>query len=77
MSADEVGVLVLKAIRENIFFLPTDPQVRDRLVKRAEDVDAFLQDQLDHPHLIDLTAIQRAREQAASENGGQNSRRET
>jgi NAD(P)-dependent dehydrogenase (short-subunit alcohol dehydrogenase family) len=68
MSADEVGALVLNAIREGIFFLPTDPLVIPKLVKRAEDADAFLQDQLDHPHIIDLAAIQKAaRERAAAQ----------
>jgi NAD(P)-dependent dehydrogenase (short-subunit alcohol dehydrogenase family) len=61
ISPDEVGRLVLNAIREDIFFLPTDPQLIPKLVKRAEDVDAFLQDQIDHPHIIDLAAIMRAR----------------
>jgi NAD(P)-dependent dehydrogenase (short-subunit alcohol dehydrogenase family) len=67
MTADEVGRLVLNAIREDIFFLPTDPQVIPKLVKRAQNVDAFLQDQLDHPHIIDLAAMQKAaRERAAA-----------
>ncbi len=60
MSADEVGALVLNAIREDIFFLPTDPQIIPKLVKRAQDVDAFLQDQLDHPHIIDVAAMRKA-----------------
>jgi NAD(P)-dependent dehydrogenase (short-subunit alcohol dehydrogenase family) len=72
MRADEVGALVLNAIQEDIFFLPTDPLIIPRLVKRAEDADAFLQDQLSHPHIIDLAAMQNAAlERAAAENSSQ------
>lgn len=46
LEPDAVGEMVLEAIRKNIFFLPTDGQVRDVLKRRAEDPDAFLDAQI-------------------------------
>lgn len=56
MTPDQVGEQVVDAIRRNIFFLPTDPRVRERLVRRAQDMDANLQEQIDHPHIFEIGA---------------------
>lgn len=47
---DEVGALVVKAIEENLFMVPTDALVGDLLRERAADWDGFLKRQADHPH---------------------------
>lgn len=52
MEAEQVGAMVVDAIRNDIFMLPTHPQVRDLLMERAGDWDRFLQKQIDHPHII-------------------------
>lgn len=59
MTPDQVGLLVVDAIRRNLFFLPTDPQVRERLVRRAQDMDANLDDQIAHPHRIDVGLLRK------------------
>jgi NAD(P)-dependent dehydrogenase (short-subunit alcohol dehydrogenase family) len=51
---ETVGAQVVDAIRENRFFLPTDPQVRDILMRRADDFDAFVDHQIEHPHIVVL-----------------------
>jgi NAD(P)-dependent dehydrogenase (short-subunit alcohol dehydrogenase family) len=60
MNVDQVGELVVEAIRNNVFFLPTHPQVRERLIRRAQDVDANLQEQIDHPHILNLDQIKKS-----------------
>jgi hypothetical protein len=59
MNVDQVGELVVEAIRNNVFFLPTHPHVRERLIRRAQDVDANLQEQIDHPHILNLDRIKK------------------
>jgi len=54
MTADRVGELVVDAIRRDIFMLPTHPAVRDKLVRRAQDHDAFLDDQIANPQIFEL-----------------------
>ncbi|WP_157215407.1 SDR family NAD(P)-dependent oxidoreductase [Flavisphingomonas formosensis] len=49
---ETVGAQVVEAIRENRFFLPTDPQVRDVLIRRATDFDGFVEHQIAHPHIV-------------------------
>jgi len=56
MSPNEVGGQVVEAIRRNIFFLPTDALVRDRLVRRASNINRYLRDEIDHPQIISLDA---------------------
>lgn len=50
-TPEEVGALVVDAIQNNTFFLLTDPQVENRLMRRARDFNANLQDQIDNPHV--------------------------
>jgi NAD(P)-dependent dehydrogenase (short-subunit alcohol dehydrogenase family) len=57
MTPAQVGAMVVEAIRRNTFFLPTHPQVRERLVRRAWDFDANLQEQIDHPQIVDTPAF--------------------
>jgi NAD(P)-dependent dehydrogenase (short-subunit alcohol dehydrogenase family) len=52
LEAEEVGRMVVDAIRNDTFMLPTDHQVRELLVERASDWDGFLQRQIDSPHII-------------------------
>lgn len=52
LEPEAVGAQVVEAIRANRFFLPTDPQVRDVLVRRAEDFDGFVEHQIAHPHIV-------------------------
>ncbi|MDB6063281.1 MAG: short-chain dehydrogenase [Verrucomicrobiaceae bacterium] len=52
IEPDSVGDMVVDAIRTNKFMLFTHPQVRDLLIERATDFDAFLQKQIDAPHII-------------------------
>ena len=47
-----VGDMVVAAIRANTFMLPTHPQVREQLIERANDWDAFVQRQIETPHVI-------------------------
>jgi NAD(P)-dependent dehydrogenase (short-subunit alcohol dehydrogenase family) len=54
LDAASVGEMVVEAILANRFMLPTDEQVTARLVRRASDWDGAIQDQIDHPHLINL-----------------------
>ncbi|MGI4792600.1 MAG: SDR family oxidoreductase [Janthinobacterium lividum] len=60
MTSDEVGDLVVDAIRRDVFFLPTDARVRERMVRRAGDFDAHLRAQLDDPHLLDIPPLTRS-----------------
>lgn len=53
-TPEEIGRQVVDAVRRNIFFLPTHPEVRERLVARARDFDAHLQAQIERPHLLDM-----------------------
>lgn len=46
LESGEVGRMVVDAIKSNRFFLPTHPNVRELLVRRAEDMDAFLDEQI-------------------------------
>jgi NAD(P)-dependent dehydrogenase (short-subunit alcohol dehydrogenase family) len=46
LDPEVVGDMVVDAIRRNVFFLPTDDQVRDVLQRRAADPDAFLDAQI-------------------------------
>src|SRR5579862_8631417 len=48
-----VGQQVLDAIRRDVFFLPTHPEVHDILVRRAQDPDGFLAHQIDTLRLDD------------------------
>jgi len=48
---EEVGRMVVEAIRSDRFMLPTDDQVIEQLSRRAADWDAFLQERIDHPHI--------------------------
>lgn len=52
MTAEQVSVLVVRAVQDNVFFLPTHPQLRDHLMQRAQDVDAYLQGRIDRPHIM-------------------------
>ena len=54
LDAASVGEMVVAAILANRFMLPTDEQVVARLARRASDWDGAIQDQIDHPHLIQL-----------------------
>ena len=44
---DAVGEMVGEGVLANRFFLPTDDQVADEMLRRAADVDGFLASQLD------------------------------
>ncbi|MGE0385379.1 MAG: SDR family oxidoreductase [Gammaproteobacteria bacterium] len=46
LEPDEVGVMVVDAIRRNVFFLPTDPQIRAIIAARAADPEGFLAAQI-------------------------------
>jgi NAD(P)-dependent dehydrogenase (short-subunit alcohol dehydrogenase family) len=46
IEAAEVGRLVVDAIKNDTFFLPTHPEVPDIMRKRADDIDAFLNAQI-------------------------------
>jgi NAD(P)-dependent dehydrogenase (short-subunit alcohol dehydrogenase family) len=59
LTIDQVGLQVVDAIEHNRFFLPTHPEVRERLMRRASDFDANLQDQIDHPQLIDIGTLRK------------------
>jgi len=48
---DEVGEMVVAAIRSNRFMLPTDDQVLPLLAARAADWDDFLAERIAHPHV--------------------------
>jgi NAD(P)-dependent dehydrogenase (short-subunit alcohol dehydrogenase family) len=52
MPAEETGEMVVKAILANRFMLPTHEHVRDFLVDRASDWDAFIERQIDAPHIV-------------------------
>lgn len=47
-DAEEVGDMVVAAIREERFMVPTDDQVHDLLAERASDWDAFLDRQAEN-----------------------------
>jgi NAD(P)-dependent dehydrogenase (short-subunit alcohol dehydrogenase family) len=52
IGPDEVGEMVVDAIRRNVFFLPTHREVIPKLVSRAGDWDHFLAEQEREPHII-------------------------
>jgi NAD(P)-dependent dehydrogenase (short-subunit alcohol dehydrogenase family) len=52
LEPDEVGEMIVDAVRRNLFLLPTDTAVIAKLVERATDWDGFLQRQIDRPHII-------------------------
>ncbi|HLS97906.1 MAG: SDR family oxidoreductase [Porticoccaceae bacterium] len=52
IEPEAAGEMVVNAIRNDIFMLPTHPQVRELLIERASDWDAFIQRQIDSPHII-------------------------
>jgi NAD(P)-dependent dehydrogenase (short-subunit alcohol dehydrogenase family) len=52
LPAEAVGEQVADAIAANRFMLPTHDNVRELLVARASDWDAFLQNQIDHPTIL-------------------------
>jgi NAD(P)-dependent dehydrogenase (short-subunit alcohol dehydrogenase family) len=52
LEPDEVGEMVVDAVRRNLFFLPTDSAVTAKLIDRATDWEGFLQRQIQEPHII-------------------------
>lgn len=52
IEPEAVGEMVVNAIRNDIFMLPTHPQVRELLIERASDWDGFIQRQIDSPNII-------------------------
>jgi NAD(P)-dependent dehydrogenase (short-subunit alcohol dehydrogenase family) len=52
LEPDEVGEMVVDAVRRNLFFLPTDSAVTAKLIDRAADWEGFLQRQIQEPHII-------------------------
>jgi len=46
-TPDEVGEMVVAAIRNNTFFLPTNPELTALLARRAADPDGFVQEMKD------------------------------
>jgi len=52
IGPDEVGEMVVEAIRRNVFFLPTHREVIPKLVSRAAEWDDFLSEQEHEPHII-------------------------
>jgi NAD(P)-dependent dehydrogenase (short-subunit alcohol dehydrogenase family) len=52
LEPDEVGEMVVDAVRRNLFFLPTDSAVTAKLIDRATDWEGFLQLQIQEPHII-------------------------
>lgn len=59
MTSDQVGELVVDAIRKNQFFLPTHPEVRERLIRRAEDYDANLDALISDPMILPVPALKK------------------
>jgi len=54
MLPDAVGDQVVDAIRRNMFLLPTHPHVREKMIRRAEDPDGFLDHQIAHPQVYHM-----------------------
>lgn len=52
MSAEEAGEKVVEAILANRFMLPTHENVRDFLIDRASNWDAFIDRQISDPHIV-------------------------
>lgn len=52
MEAEQVGELVVDAILANRFMLSTHDNVRDVLIDRASNWDAFIDRQIAHPHIV-------------------------
>jgi NAD(P)-dependent dehydrogenase (short-subunit alcohol dehydrogenase family) len=52
LEPDEVGEMVVDAVRRNLFFLPTDSAVTAKLIDRATDWEGFLERQIQEPHII-------------------------
>jgi NAD(P)-dependent dehydrogenase (short-subunit alcohol dehydrogenase family) len=51
LEPEAVGEMVVDAILHNKFMVPTHENVREILVSRAENWDAYLQRQIDEPHI--------------------------
>lgn len=52
LTAEAVGEKVMEAILANRFMLPTHENVRDFLIDRASDWDAFIDRQINAPHIV-------------------------
>jgi NAD(P)-dependent dehydrogenase (short-subunit alcohol dehydrogenase family) len=52
LEAAVVGAMVVNAVKCNQFLLVTDEQVREILVRRAQDPEAVLEEQIRSPHII-------------------------
>jgi NAD(P)-dependent dehydrogenase (short-subunit alcohol dehydrogenase family) len=52
LEPDEVGEMVVAAVRRNVFLLPTHRAVIGKLVARATDWDGFLEQQIANPHIV-------------------------
>jgi len=52
LDAEVVGDMVVDGIRRNRLLLVTDEKVREILVRRAQDPDAVLEEQIRSPHII-------------------------
>lgn len=59
MTGDQVGELVVDAIRKNLFFLPTHPEVRERLIRRAKDFDANLDALIAQPMILPVPPLKK------------------
>jgi short-subunit dehydrogenase len=54
LEPSAVADMVLDALEHRRFLIVTHPEVKDLLVARATDWDAFLDDQIAHPHVVKL-----------------------
>lgn len=59
MTPEDVGRQVIDAVLANRFFLPTHPQVTERLVHRATDFDAALEDRISNPMILPVPPARR------------------
>lgn len=55
MTSDAVGEILTDAIESDKFLVATHEQVRGLLVERARDWDGFIQNQIDHPNIVNIT----------------------
>lgn len=58
LEAEAVGDMVVEAIRANQLLLVTHPQVRELMIRRAQDSQALLDEQIRSPHVI-IPAVRR------------------